>query len=160
MRYGINSNNNIVSLYDCFNYNQKTDLLTGEGQYYCDRCQQLCDSEYTQRIYSSPNVLILILNRGQDNMYNVKIDFNEVLDITQYVSLSLQTGQRQMYSLYGVITYLGKSGPNAHFVAACKSSVDGRWYKYNDAIVSILTDFKKVIYDFGTPYILFYQKLN
>ena len=158
MRYGMNSNNNIVNLYDCFQFNQKTDLFTGDNKNYCNICKQLWDSEYTSRIYLSPNILILILNRGKDNMYKVKIDFGESLDITQYVSF--QTGQRQLYSLYGVITHIGQSGPYAHFVASCKSPIDGYWYRYNDALVSPINDFKKDIYNLGNPYILFYQKCN
>ena len=37
-------------------------------------CKLLYDSVYTTRIFSSPNVLILILNRGQDNIYNAKLN--------------------------------------------------------------------------------------
>jgi ubiquitin C-terminal hydrolase len=157
MRYGM-SNINMVNLYDCFLYNQKTDLFSGDNKNYCNICKQLYDSEYTSRIYSCPNVLILILNRGKDNIYKVKIDFGELLDITQYVLLKTQ--QQQLYSLYGVITHIGQSGPYAHFVASCKSPVDGMWYRYNDALVSRINDFKKEIYDYGNPYILFYQKCN
>ena len=65
-----------------------------------------------------------------------------------------------IYSLSGVITHIGQSGPNAHFVASCKSPVDQKWYRYNDAIISPITDIQKEIIDFGTPYILFYQKVN
>ena len=37
----IKINNNCASLYECFNYNQKTYLFTGENQNYCDNCKQL-----------------------------------------------------------------------------------------------------------------------
>ena len=36
-------------------------------------------------IFVSPNVLILILNRGKGNIYDVKLDFSEIINITQYV---------------------------------------------------------------------------
>ena len=98
----------------------------------------------------------MILNRGKGNIYNVKLDFNETLDISQFV---LQKDVLQMiYNLYGVITHIGKSGPNAHFVASCKSPIDNKWYRYNDAIVNPIIDVQKDIIEFGTPYILFYQK--
>ena len=152
------NNINKVSLYECFLYNQNSEYFTGQNQNFCNICKQTFDSIYTSKIYVSPNVLVLILNRGKGNIYNVKLDFTEKIDITPFVS------QREMiqitYDLYGVITHIGQSGPNAHFMAACKSPVDKKWYRYNDAIVSPITNIQKDVIDFGTPYILFYQKNN
>ena len=151
-----NNNNNIVSLYDCFCYNQKSDLFTGENKNYCNICKQLFDSIYISKIFLSSNVLVLILNRGKGNIYNVKLDFCETIDITQFVQQ--KDCPQLIYNLYGVITHIGQSGPNAHFVASCKSPNDNKWYRYNDAFVNPITDLKKEVIDFGTPYILFYQK--
>ena len=148
--------NNIVNLYECFFYNQKTELFNGENRNYCNKCNQLYDSLYTTRIFISPNVLILILNRGKGNIYNVKLNFTETIDLTQFV-LQKETPQI-IYNLYGVITHIGESGPNAHFVASCKNSIDNKWYRFNDAFVNPITNFQKEVIDFGTPYILFYQK--
>ena len=149
---------NNVSMDDCFIYNEKTDFFTGDNKNYCNLCKQLCDSQYTSKIYVSPNILILILNRGKGNMYKVNLDFTMKLDITNYVIL--KENSRIIYNLYGVITHLGESGPNAHFVASCKSPVDNKWYRYNDAQVSPIQDFKRDVYNFGIPYILFYEKEN
>ena len=157
MNYVNNINQeNSVTLDDCFLYNQKTDLFTGENKNYCNICKQLYDSYYTSKIYSSPNYLILILNRGKNNIYNIKLYFSETIDITQFVVCN--NGNQWIYNLYGVITHIGESGPNAHFVASCKSPVDNKWYRYNDAFVNPINDFQKEIINFGTPYILFYQK--
>ena len=152
------SQNNSVTLDDCFLYNQKTDLFTGENRNYCNICKQLYDSYYTSKIYSCPNNLILILNRGKNNMYNIKIYFEETIDITQYVVIN--DGNKWIYNLYGVITHIGESGPNAHFVASCKSPVDKKWYRYNDAIVNPINNVQNEVINFGTPYILFYKKQN
>ena len=84
------------------------------------------------------------------------MDFQMTIDITDFVIQ--KDNQRNVYNLYGVITHLGKSGPDAHFVATCKSPVNGKWYRYNDAIVDQVNDFYQDIYNFGTPYILFYEK--
>ena len=148
--------NNSVSLIDCFIYNQKPEYFTGQNQNFCNICKQLSDAIYTTNIFVSPTILIIILNRGKDNVFDIKIDFNEKLDITQFV---LQKDIPQIiYNLYGVINHLGKSGPSAHFVAACKSPVDKKWYRYNDAIVTPINNIQKEVINFGTPYILFYQK--
>jgi len=152
------NNNNTVNLYDCFYYNQKTEYFTGQNRNYCNICKQLYDSIYTSKLYVSPNILVLILNRGKGNIYNVKLDFNERIDITKFV---IQKEMPQIrYELYGVITHIGQSGPNAHFIASCKSPVDLKWYRYNDAIVSPINNIKNEVINFGTPYILFYQKIN
>ena len=151
----INANNN-VTIYECFYYNQKSDLFTGENKNYCNICRQLWDSVYTSKIFVTPNILIIILNRGKGNIYKVKLDFNEVIDITQFV---IQKDKPQLiYSLYGVITHIGESGPNAHFIASCKSPIDNQWYRYNDAMVNPINNVQKDIIDFGTPYRLFYSK--
>ena len=148
---------NVVNIDDCFRYNEKTDLFNGENKNYCNICKQLSDSLYTSKIYVSPNILILILNRGKGNKYNIKMDFQQTIDITNYV---IQKDKAKIcYNLYGVITHHGKSGPNAHFIASCKSPVDGNWYRYNDAIVEPIKDFFQDIYNFGNPYILFYEKI-
>ena len=147
--------NNRVSLYECFVYNQKTDYFTGANQNYCNICKQLNDSMYTSRIFLAPNILVLILNRGKGNIYDVKLDFTEIIDITQFV-LS-KDKPKIVYTLYGVITHIGQSGPNAHFVATCKNT-DNKWYRFNDSFVNPINNFQKEVIDFGTPYILFYQK--
>ena len=146
---------NMVNLTECFFYNQKSDYFTGDNKNYCNICKQLYDSVYTSRIFVSPNIIIIILNRGKGNIFDIKIDFTTQLDITDFVMVK---EKRQIYNLYGVITHLGKSGPSAHFIASCKSPVDGKWYRYNDAFVDPITDFQKEVYNYGVPYILFYEK--
>ena len=149
---------NIVNIYECFENYQISELFTGQNQNFCNKCNQLNNSLYTSKIYVSPNVLIIILNRGKGNIYDVKLIFSEIINITKYVLM--KDTPNIIYSLSGVITHIGQSGPNAHFVASCKSPVDQKWYRYNDAIISPITDIQKEIIDFGTPYILFYQKVN
>ena len=100
--------------------------------------------------------MILILNRGKGNIYNVKLEFEEKINITQFVVEKEE--QQIIFTLYGVITHIGQSGPSAHFIASCISPVDHKWYRYNDSIVNPINDLRKEVIDFGTPYILFYQK--
>ena len=148
--------NNIVSIFDCFNYYQKTDLLTGNNHNYCNICKQLSNSLYTSKIFISPNVLILILNRGKNNVFHVKLYFSEEIDISEFV---LQKEKpRIIYSLYGVITCIEQSGPFSKFIASCKSPIDNKWYRYNDSIVNSIENVQRDVFDFGAPFILFYQK--
>ena len=153
--YGTNVNN--VNMQECFIYNQKSELFTGENMNYCNICRQLFNSVYTSKIYVSPNYLIIILNRGKGNVFQVKLDFTLQIDITDFVEFK---NERTIYDLYGVITHIGQSGPNAHFVASCKSPIDNKWYRYNDAMVTPINNMQTEVFDFGVPYILFYEKHN
>jgi len=151
----INMDSNRVSLFECFFYNQKSYYFTGDNKNYCNICKQLSDSVYTSKIFVSPNILIIILNREKGNPSKIKIDFTNQIDISDF---ALTKQDREIYNLYGVITLIGESGANAHFVASCKSPVDGKWYRYNDAIVNPINDFKKEVCDCGIPYIIFFEK--
>jgi ubiquitin C-terminal hydrolase len=149
------NNPQMVTLFDCFCYNQKSDYFTGDNKNYCNICKKLYDSVYTSKIFVGSNVLIMILNRGKGNEFKIKLDFSKQINISDFV---LCKGTGEIYNLYGVITHIGESGPNAHFVAACRSPVDGKWYRYNDAMVTPIENFQRDVYDFGLPYILFYEK--
>jgi len=149
-----------ISLDECFIYNQKSDLCTGDNRHYCNICKKLCDSIYTTRILLGPEILIIILDRGKGNIYDIKLDFSETINLTQFI---LQKEKAKViYNLYGVITHVGKDGPNtnAHFVASCKSPIDYKWYRYNDALIKPITDVQSEVIEYGTPYILFYEKKN
>jgi len=154
----IQNNNNTISISDCFNYNQKSDYFTEYIKIYCNNCKQLFDSIYTSKIFISPNVLVLIFNRDKGKIYDTKLDFSETIDITHFVQL--RDCPKLIYNLYGVITHIGQSGQNPHFVASCKSPIDNKWYRYNDAIVNPIINLQKEVIEFRTPYILFYQKNN
>ena len=146
-----------VNLIDCFNYNQKIDFMQGENQMWCKNCQQNSPSQYMTLLYSAPVDLILILNRGKGNIYNVKLNFDEILDLGNYVQM--KTNQSLIYHLYAVVTHIGPSSMGGHFIAFCKSPIDNLWYKYNDAIVESAGSFQNIV-NFCVPYILFYEAQN
>ena len=146
---------NELTLDDCFDFNEKEELMTGQNQIYCNLCHQNSDSIYGNKILGLPNILIMILNRGKGNIYKVDLNFPTDINLTKYV---LNAQEQYNYSVYGVITHLGGNGESGHFIASCKSPIDNQWYKYNDSIVTKITDFNKEVLKFGTPYILFYEK--
>ncbi len=159
---------NLVTIGDCFAYNEKTDLFTGENRNYCNLCKQLFDSAYRSKIFSAPNVLILILNRGRGNVSKVNLDtYPTKMNITSFVHNPINepyiNAQRLnpdfWYDLIGVVRHVGPSGPDGHFISDNK--IGDQWYRMNDAIVTKLESdqLKPQAFDkFGTPYILFYAK--
>ena len=150
--------NNIISIDECFAYYEKDVYLTGQNQIFCNLCKQLSHTKYKTKIYTSPNVLILILNREEGNETNVKLDFNESIDITRFV---LQKNMPKItYNLYGVISHIVSNGPSAHFIASCKNPFDNKWYRCDDAFVEPIQNLQKEVINYGIPYILFYKKNN
>ena len=154
----MNTNEDSVTIYDCFEQFVQPALMTGDNMMFCNKCQQLANSSYTTKIYYTPKILILILNRGKGNEFKIKINFDKIISIGQYVEQKEE--EELKYELYGVLTHLGTSDMSGHFVSFCYSIIDKIWYKFNDAFVEPVNDFQKEIHDFEDPYILFYRKMN
>ena len=143
-----------IDLYECFEYNGKIDIMTGENQMYCNKCNKLNDSLFSTSIYSGPNYLIIILNRGKGAIYECKVNFPEQLNLLNYITIKTIA---VVYELYAVISHLGPSSMDGHFVAYCRNRMDNKWYLYNDAIVSLCS--RPQQYNDGMPYILFYKAI-
>ena len=143
-----------VDLYECFEYNRKIDLMTGENQMYCNICNKLCNAYYSTILYSGPNNLIINLNRGKGAVYECKVNFPSQLNIFNYVNFK---NGITVYELYAVICHLGPSSMSGHFVAYCKNRIDNQWYLYNDSFVTKCS--RPSQYNDGMPYILFYRGL-
>ena len=150
--YVNNNKNPDVDLYECFEYYEKMDLMTGENQMHCNICQCLCDAYYGTCLYSAPNFLIINLNRGKGAVYECNVKFPEQLNLFNFVTYK---NGNTVFELYAVICHIGPSSMSGHFVAFCKNKIDKKWYKFNDALVSARE--KNDEYLMGMPYILFYQ---
>ena len=142
-----------VTLEQCFE-NEIDDInFKGDNQIYCNRCRKLMDAKGTNIIFSSPHVLILILNRGKANQFDCDVEFGETLNIKDWV-VSKECPTK--YKLVGVISHFGESSMSGHFIADCRH-FDNKWYCFNDGIVTGPSgSYSKR----GTPYILFYQNAN
>ena len=151
----MNNITNSVNIYDCFDYYQKEDIFNGENAMWCNDCKGLFESKNQTIIYTGPNILILMLNRGVGLQYKVKLEYYESINLDKYITKKDKISM--IYDLYGVVTHLGESGDFGHFVASCKSPCDNNWYRYNDAIVNKISNIKSEVIDFGNSYILFYQ---
>ena len=151
----VDGSNPDVNIYDCFEYYHKVDLMTGENQMYCNICHNSWDSYYSTNLYVLPRYLIINLNRGKNAVYQCKVNFPEILDLTNYVQYkNLNT----KFELYAVICHIGPSSMSGHFVAYCRNRMDQKWYLYNDAIVTLC----KLSYEYQNkmPYILFYRSIQ
>ena len=141
-----------INLYECFEYYQKVELMSGDNQMYCNVCKATLNAYYSSTIYSAPKYLIINLHRGKNAVYQCRIYFPETLKLFKYV---INTNGNTEYELYAVISHIGPSSMEGHFVAYCRNRMDDKWYCYNDAFVNECT--KAQEYYKGMPYILFYR---
>ena len=144
------SNQRKLTLDDCFQDFEKEENFFGNNQIHCNQCNRDSNAIMGNKIYQAPNVLILIINRGKGNYFKCDLEFPHQLNIGRYI---LKYNSPKIYNLIGVISHLGESSMEGHFIAYCKH-FDDNWYLFNDGIVKGVS--QNDIYK-GTPYILFYQ---
>ena len=148
-------NINEVNIQDCFEYDRKITEMSGQNAMYCNYCRRTTTSSNRTLLFTGPEILIIILNRGKGIQYNVKCNFFEDLNLQGYISMP-ETGC--YYKLIGIITHIGESGMAGHFIAYCRNPINNNWNKYNDSIVTPVNNFKSEVIDFAMPYLLFYKK--
>ena len=150
-----NQVNNTVDINQCFEYSRRKSNMSEDDIMYCNICERKINFNFCTNLVYGPNILILILNREKGKEFDVKLNFAENLDITNYVE---EKNFGCKYQLISVITYLGENNMKKYFIAFCKDPFTFKWYKFNDDEVSPVEDFNKEVVDFGMPYVLFYQK--
>ena len=142
--------NNHISIYDYFFFKKEL----SQNQNFCLNCNKFCESIFRSKIFLSPNIIIIILEREKYKKTSIKLDFTETIDITQFV---LKNESKFEYNLYAVITSINKGNYNS-FVASIKSPIDNKWYRYDDEKVYPINNIETEVIEFGTPEILFYEK--
>ena len=149
--YNLSNNNCMIpniNFDNCFQYLSKSETFSDT---YCQKCGRTGISQYSEVIYSMPNYLIIILNRGKGNIFNCNVQIPETFNPCNYV----EKEKNNNFNLIGIVSHFGESGMGGHFIAFCKHNIDGKWRCFNDSIVTeCQNDYLKK----GTPYILFYQK--
>ena len=143
---------NSVKIEDCFLHYEKQEIYPS---YYCNNCRQLFPAYNQTKLIYAPPSLIINLNRGKGLQFNVSIEFEEYLDLRNYVYAQ---DSPNYYELVGVICHLGSNDMGGHFIAYCKNSENTQWYKYNDGIVNnaSFNEIKKA----KLPYVLFYSYIK
>ena len=151
-----------VDLYDAFQHYKKDNFLGGQNKLYCQKCNNTCDQMQSNHFYTLPEYLVINLNRGEGNKYQVGITFPEFLDLTNEVQTNLECHK---YRLICVITHLGPHGTCGNYITYCFLEDRNMWYKFDDSKVTESSfDEAKTSKPFDNyridPYILFYHRLN
>ena len=150
----ITKNNKKVTLENCFDYykNKKT-YFKGNNKIKCNNCNNLCDSIQINTLYSLPDYLIINLNRGNENIYDVDITFPEEINLNNLVETKIDNNH---YKLICIVTHLGPSGPSGHYISFCYIYNYKKWFKFDDSLVSE-SSFQAASTS-GQTYILFYER--
>ena len=151
------TNQNNLNIFDCFEYYQKQEILDGDNNMYCENCKNLFPATYSTYLYTTPSILILILKRGKRLQFKIKLEFYTELNLSKFIQ-SRANNENIIYDLIGVVTHIEESGSNGHFIATCKSPIDSLWYQYDDDLVSRVDNFTEQVLNSTMPYFLFYQK--
>ncbi|XP_068619451.1 ubiquitin carboxyl-terminal hydrolase 8 [Battus philenor] len=148
---------NRCTLQDCLKLYLNGETIPGWN---CPKCKEKRDAVKKLDISRLPPVLVIHFKRFyvdpkeyMSNTYRKKqtyIDFPlEDLDMSQF---SLHCPGNPVYNLYAVSNHYG-SMEGGHYTAYCKSSVYGKWYKYDDHVV---TEIPASEVKSSAAYILFY----
>ena len=145
----------VINIYDCFDFYQKQDFMTEENKINCNLCRRLSNSINQTKIIISPNILIINLDRERRIKDDIKLNFDEYLELKNYI---YYPESPHFYELIGIICLLDSSDMNEHFIAFCKNSENIKWYKFNDEIVKESNIIEAL--NFGVPYVLFYNYIK
>jgi ubiquitin carboxyl-terminal hydrolase 8 len=146
------TNNEQVTIYDCFDLFCSSELLTGDNQYYCDKKKEYFDAYKKTKIWKFSNIVIICLKRFNNNMRKIckPIDFPTTLDLNKYCE-GYETAN--YYDLYGICNHSGGTF-GGHYYAYCKNK-NGNWYNYNDSCVTNISEEDIIT---SAAYCLFYRK--
>lgn len=132
-----------------------------------ERCYK-CGSDCTiiEKLYRTPEILIIILDRGPNKRCDKKVEFYNKIDLTNYIDDKKYEYLKE-YELIGVSTHLGSCGNSGHYISFCLCD-DNNYYCFNDKNVTKVEWNKSSkrsksnynIFHDNSPYILFYQRLT
>ena len=143
-----------MNIYDCFDYYERKQ--NDDQMQDCNICGNKC--VLTEKIFRTPNILILILDRGKNKKFKKQIDFYEYIDLKKYIDDKKYEFPTK-YRLIGVSTHLGNTGQYGHYISFCLCD-DNKYYCFNDSSVNKIDNKVKHKFYEGSPYILFYQRLD
>ena len=151
-----------LNLYDAFLCEQEEEKLEGDNMIYCKNCKKLIPCTHKKEIYSMPQILIIVLDRGKNNKYfNGEFIFDEILDFSN-INIILNQNSYKRFYLCGIIKLLG-----GNYIAYCRNNFNDNFICYNDASVSqvsvidaMTTKISMNENERKTPYILFYHYIN
>ena len=145
-----------ITIFDAFNEELKSEILTNDSVYQCDNCNKKVTALKNVFLWSLPDVLILSLKRYHNGVVKLPIEVEfpyTDLSLNKYCFETRKTDKR--YTLYSIIEHYGGIG-SGHYIAYCKNPITNKWFKYDDSSVTYIPNIETNV-DLKNHYILFYQ---
>ncbi|CAF1364999.1 unnamed protein product [Rotaria sp. Silwood1] len=149
-----------VTLTDCFNEFLKVEKIGENGQWFCNKCNDLRDAEKKLDIWILPKVLILQLKRFTYDLWNnvkiktlVKFPVDSPLDLGPFLPIN-KNQENTLYNLVAVSSHTGTLA-GGHYTTYAKNFLTKKWLHFNDEHVREAD--KKVIQS-PNAYILVYRR--
>lgn len=146
-----------ITLQDCINLYCQDEVLEGENMWYNEKTKEKEVVTKKTKFWSFPKILIIDLKRFNNNNSKrqelIKIPVEEILNLTSYIYG--YNSESYKYRLYAVCNHEG-GVLGGHYTATVKKE-DGKWYNYNDTIVTEVSE-KKVVST--KAYCLFFKKIT
>lgn len=125
---------NGITLEECFAETSKSEVLSEDNAWYCNRCKELRRATKTLEIWTAPDILVIHLKRfSAHRTFRDKIEAFvdcplEGLDLAGKVGLP--EDKSLVYDLFAVDNHYGGLG-GGHYTACARNFFDGKWYDYN-----------------------------
>lgn len=154
------------SVQDLVNYYCAPDKLIGDNQYFCEKCDELCDGEqYFSFIKTPKNLIVTLKHFKYDVKFNTRaklmnnVDHDEFIRVKVLETIGLSE-KIVTYRLYAAVVHSGVSMDSGHYYTYAADNPNC-WYKFNDSYVtqSSLTELRDLEPP-NTPYILFYRLMD
>ena len=150
----IPSDDKTPSLIDCFNNYVKEEIIEN---YNDETNNEMVTIKKKILFWSFPNILAISLKRFNHRFQKNKIFITfpiDELDLSSYVIGYKKNDFK--YELYAVCNHMG-GVLGGHYTSYVKNA-NGKWYHYNDTIVTEVTTIDSIISP--KAYLLFYRKKN
>ena len=148
-----------VNLDECFDESAKSEVLSEDNAWYCNRCKERRRATKTLELWSIPDILVVHLKRfgsggrfGRDKV-DILVDF-PTTGLNMNSRVGITEGRDLTYDLFAVDNHAGGLG-GGHYTADARNFLDKEWYDYNDSFVSRTSAQSAVS---RQAYLLFYRR--
>lgn len=152
----------VCTLYDCLESFVNDEALSKANKTYCKLCEKRQTCRKSLKIERAPSILVLHLKRFNNSRRkkNGIVSFPpSALDLSTFLSLDEYHPSNTKPVLYDLSAVCHHSGSlnSGHYVASCLEHDSGKWYNFDDALVSELPENHPTNLC-NSPYILFYEQ--
>ncbi|XP_071919335.1 ubiquitin carboxyl-terminal hydrolase 9-like isoform X3 [Coffea arabica] len=151
-----------ISLFSCLDAFLKEEPLGPDDMWYCPRCKEHRQASKKLDLWRLPDILVFHLKRFSysrwlKNKLDTFVNFPTCnLDLSNYVKSNEASEGSHVYELYAISNHYGGLG-GGHYSAYCKLIDDNRWYHFDDAHVSPVSEDEIKT---SAAYVLFYRRVR